>query len=112
MWKILNKCIPNPNITFRTPSRLGIQAVIPGLNMRARAANRTLYDESFFVRGPSLWNVLPNDLTTIQTLSKFKASLDALLNILIDCPPITGCIRAHDNSLPEVLSLRRMNQGQ
>lgn len=112
MWKILNKIVPNPNVAFRPPSRLGIQAIIPPINTRGRAANRTTYDGSFFVRGPILWNCLPSDLTTIQTMSQFKKKLDILINSLPDNPPVSGCTRAHNNSLPEVLSLRRINQGQ
>ena len=109
MWKLLNKIVPNPNISFRPPSRLGVQAVIPAINARGRSAHRTLYDESFFVVGPTLWNSLPSGLTTIQTMSKFKTGLDILIDALPDDPPVTGYVRAHNNTLPEVLSLRRMN---
>ena len=112
MWKMLNKFIPNTNIKFRPPSRLGIQAIVPAINTRARVANRTLYDGSFFVLGPTLWNALPSELTTIQTIAGFKKKLNNLVDSLPDNPPITGYMRAHNNSLPEVLSLRRINQGR
>ena len=111
MWKVLNNFIPNPNINFRPLSRLGVQAIIPAINTRGRAVNRTLYDESFSVVGPTLWNSLPSELTTIQTMSKFKNALDILINALPDNPPVTGYVRAHKNSLPEVLRLSRMNDG-
>ena len=110
MWKVLNKVIPNPNIRFRPPSRLGIQAIIPSINMRTGAVNRTLYDNSFFVVGPVLWNSLPSKLTSIQVMSTFKNQLDILLNTLPDNPPVTGYMRTHTNSLPEVLSLSRRNE--
>ena len=108
---MLNKFIPNPNINFKPLSRLGVQAIIPAINTRGRAVNRTLYDESFSVVGPTLWNSLPSELTTIQTMSKFKNALDILINALPDNPPVTGYVRAHKNSLPEVLRLSRMNDG-
>ena len=97
--------MPNPNISFRAPSRLGIQAVVPslGLNISGSGACQTKFDESFSVVGPRLWNALPSSLTTIVSDTKFKNDLTGLLYELDDMPPVYGYTRAHDNSLPEVL---------
>ena len=103
MWKILHNEVPNPNVQFRTISRLGIQAVVPGLIPNTRATNRSLYDQSFSVIGPTLWNALPGQLTTIQSGTMFKNKLSKLINLLPDEPPVSGYVRAHSNSLPEVL---------
>ena len=105
MWKILNGSMPNPNVKFRAPSRLGIQAVVPSLgpNRSGSVACQTKYDESFAVVGPRLWNALPSNLTTIKSSGAFKSQLTKLLYKLEDMTPVYGYVRAHDNSLPEVL---------
>ena len=96
--------MPNPNVRFRPPSRLGIQAIVPSLNLNVSGftANQTIYD-SFAVIGPKLWNALPGNLTTVKTASKFQAQLMGLLFSLEDMPPTCGYMRARDNTLPEVL---------
>ena len=103
MWKILNNKIPNMNVQFRPQSRLGIQAVVPSLAPGSRAANRTIYEQSFAVIGPTLWNCLPCQLTTIECASSFKAKISALIYSLLDEPPVSGYMRAHGNSLPEAV---------
>ena len=105
MWKILHGEMPNPNIGFRPPSRLGIQAIVPSLslNMSGFTVNQSIYDSSFAVIGPKLWNALPGSLTTVESASKFQSQLTRMLYNLDDMPPTNGYMRAHDNSLPEVL---------
>ena len=103
MWKILHRQIPNANVTFRPLSRLGIQAVVPGIVTSSRSAIQTRYDQSFSVIGPALWNVLPSQLTTIECQSKFKNRLSEFIQSLPDEPPVSGYMRAHANTLPEVM---------
>ena len=112
MWKILHGKMPNPNVRFRPPSRLGIQAIIPSLslNISGFTTNQTKYDSSFAVIGPKLWNALPGNLTTVDTASMFQSQLTKMLYSLEDMPPTYGYRRAHDNSLPEVL--RRADERQ
>ena len=75
MYKILHKVNPNDvGIIFKPESRLGIQAVVPSLNISSTAANQTLYDRSFAVVGPRLWNALPKFLTLNCTSAEFKNS--------------------------------------
>ena len=105
MWKILHGKMPNPNIQFRPLSRLGIKAILPSLslNVSGSASNQSIYDASFSVVGPKLWNSLPGNVTTIESESKFRSQLTNLLYKLEDAPPTSGYMRAHDNSLPNVL---------
>ena len=105
MWKILHGKMPNPNISFRQPSRLGIKANLPSLslNVSGFVANQSVYDSSFAVIGPKLWNALPSSLTMMESAYKFKSQLTRMLYLLDDMPPTVGYVRAHDNSLPEVL---------
>ena len=105
MWKILNGKMPNPSITFKAPSRLGIQAMVPSLalNRSGSLASQRRFDESFAVVAPRLWNALPGSLTTIQSDTKFKNDQTKLLYKLDDMPPVYGYVRAQHNSLPEVL---------
>ena len=75
MWKILYGKAPALSITFRDPSRLGIQAELPPLSHVARRANQSLYDGSFAMTGPALWNALPAHLHTISKFESFKSDL-------------------------------------
>ena len=52
-------CPNNLQIKFTDPIRLGIKR------------NQTLYEHSFAVLGPRLWNTLPKDLTVISCQQKF-----------------------------------------
>ena len=56
-------------------------------------------DQSFAVIGPTLWNCLPCQLTTIECPSSFKAKISALIYSLLDEPPVSGYMRAHAYSL-------------
>ena len=107
MWKILHQINPNDvGIVFRPESRLGIQAIVPSLNRSSTAANQSIYDRSFAVVGPKLWNVLPKFLTSINDSAEFKNSLTSYLAVLVDEPPVFGYTRRHNNTLLEVTHLR------
>ena len=90
------------NVEFRSPSRLGLQALVPGINRTSTSANQTLYENSFAVVGPRLWNALPGRLATMDSESKFKFNLTDYLMTLPDEPPVHGYARSHNNTLPEV----------
>ena len=103
MWKILLRKVPNDvNITFRPISRLGVQAILPSLPRNCSQRNRTLYDSSFAVVGPSLWNHLPSWLNTITSEDSFKYKLTEYMMQLDDEPPVHGYPRAHNNTLGDV----------
>ena len=63
MWKILNGCSPNDiDINFCDQSRKGVRAKVPPLCKSSSLRNQSLYDHSFIVQGPRLWNTLPAHL--------------------------------------------------
>ena len=57
MWKTIHGIFPNDlQIKFTDPLRLCIKAVVPAISRAARQRNQTLYEHSFAVLGPRLWN--------------------------------------------------------
>ena len=62
--KILHGICPNNDliIQFAPPSRLGVKAIIPNLNTAASQRLQTLYDKSFAVLCPRLWNTIPTEV--------------------------------------------------
>ena len=108
MWKILNEVCPNDvGVEFRAESRFGVQAVVPSLVRRSSQANQSLYDRSFAVVGPKLWNLLPANISVLSSASQFKTRLTQYLVGLPDEPPVAGVAKRHNNSLPEVVGLAR-----
>ena len=111
VWKILNNISPNDiNIKFRPARRLGVQALVPSLISTSSATNQSIYDRSFAVVGPRLWNVLPRSLTTLSSAAQFKSSLTGWIRGLMDEPPVAGYVRGHSNTLPEVAMIVRIRQ--
>ena len=102
MWKMLYGEAPKlESISFRTPSRLGIQAELPPLRRSARQANQSLFDESFAMSGPTLWNVLPAHLHTMSKFQSFKTALTKFLKTIPDYPPVSGYPSSGSNSIIE-----------
>lgn len=100
MWKILNELTSNDiNVQFSMRHRLGYQAKVPPISRVSSAANQSLRDTSFSVRGPRLWNCIPYRLTTIQDLSAFKNQLTRFLMSVPDNPPVRGYTTANSNSI-------------
>ena len=100
MWKILNNCSPNDiAVEFSQPSRLGIKAKLPPLRKNGRMHHQTMYDNSFAVLGPKLWNAIPADLSISETFDDFKNKLTKFLESFPDNPPTTGYIAVNGNSL-------------
>ena len=94
VWKIINKLTPNVlEIQFTTSKRRGIRAKVPPLNMKATQRARSLYESSFAVMGPKLWNSIPSHLTTIAKKDAFKVALSKYLMRIPDEPPIDGFTR-------------------
>ena len=102
-WKILNRVVPNDiEMEFRPESRNGIQAKVPTLLNVSRAANNSLFENSFAVVAPKLWNCIPASLSCIQSEETFKNGLTEFLKKLPDEPPAPGYVRRHRNTLMEV----------
>ena len=60
MLKILHSVVPNYcDIKFKVTPRQGSVAIIPSLSVTSPSGNLSLYDASFAVHGPKLWNKIP-----------------------------------------------------
>ena len=100
MWKILNGKTSNDlQVRFVSRPRLGNLAVVPPKSKSSSAANQTLFDSSFSVQGPILWNAMPHHLNIIQDLEQFKSKLTQFLLSIPDRPPIRGCNPNNKNTL-------------
>ena len=111
MWKILQTFCPNDlKIQFTEPSRLGTKAVVPSLSRLARTRNQTLYENSFAVLGPRLWNTLPKDLTCISSQHEFKEKLSSYVSSFPDLPPVRGYTCPNSNSLLDWLMNKAVAQ--
>ena len=100
VWKILNKKYPNiTDIEFHTTARRGIVAKVPSLPKNCKQKHLTLYESSFAVLGPRLWNTLPAEITLIDDLEAFKIALyNNFLRNMPDKPPVRGPQYAHVNT--------------
>ena len=108
MWKILHNIVPNCcNIEFTETSRHGTRAVIPSLSRCSSSRNQTLYDSSFAVRGPKLWNKVPASVKAELTFDGFKVSLSKFLALIPDNPPVPGYVCNWSNSLVDFTPSRQ-----
>ena len=105
-WKILHGVAPG-SIKFKPLSPRGIRAVYPPRPNHSTSTkrSRTLYENSFAVKAPKLWNSLPARVTLAYPLTSFKTALQRHLDTIPDRPPIDGYAAANNNSL---LDWRRM----
>ena len=100
MWKVLHgKCPNNVNIQFSATLRHGQKAVIPTLNKSSSQRNQTLYDNSFAVIGPRLWNLIPPNMHTIEDPLHFKEMLTTFVKSFPDEPLVAGYSCRNGNSL-------------
>ncbi len=100
MWKLLNNTTSNDlQVQFVSRPRLGNLAKIPTVNRSSTAANSSLYDASFAVMGPKLWNAIPYHLNVITELNSFKRQVTKFLLSVPDTPPIRGYTTPNSNSL-------------
>ena len=107
MWKILNNVAPNCcGIKFTETSRHGTRAIIPSLSRSSSLSNQTLYDSSFAVRGPKLWNTVPENIRAAVSFDSFKVSLSEFLALIPDNPPITGYSCSWSNSVVDYTPAR------
>ena len=99
MWKILTGKAPNDlQIHFYMNQRNSIKATVPRLP--SHRLNTALFDKSFSVLGPKLWNLLPRECTlTLHSLDKFKHQLGVFLEQFPDLPPCNGYFTSNSNSL-------------
>ena len=101
MWKIINNVSPNDlEFTITNNPRRGIKVKVPSINTNASQRSQSLYDSSFGVMGPRLWNILPKKISLITNKTTFKTSLTKHLERIPDEPPVDGYTR--HNSLLEI----------
>ena len=93
-WKILNDLTNNDiGITFsngKNLTRSGSTAcIVPPVPRGVPAGVATLYEHSFAVKAPQLWNCLPSKAVDkdASSLSAFKSSLGTFLDKVRDMPP-------------------------
>ena len=86
-------------LLFSSSERRGIRALVPALTRGATAKAQRMFDDSFAVMGPRLWNCIPAATTRISKLSTFKTSLGRFLDQLPDRPPTVGYPSIHNNSI-------------
>ena len=100
MWKILHgKCPNDVQVSFKPISRRGIQAEVPPLPTKRSQRNQSLYENSFAVMGPRLWNSIPEALQQINDQQQFKIQLTQHLNEIPDEPAIPGYSCRNSNSI-------------
>ena len=89
MFKILNGLINNDlNIHFVSRPRLGNLAEIPPVHKHSMGANKTLYENSFAVQGPKLWNAIPYKLNVTTDINVFKKRLTKFMLMVPETPPV------------------------
>ena len=100
VWKVYQHIAPNDlDIVFYYNDRLGVKAKIPPLPKQSKESANTLYNNSFAVIGPTLWNILPRNVTLKDTLDSFKTALNKFLKTVPDRPPTPGYTSSNNNSL-------------
>ena len=100
MWKVLHGSVSNDlRISFVTRPRTGVKAVVPPLKGGATTYHQTVYDNSFAVIGPRLWNCLPPNINKIEAFDPFKRLLTSLLLRIPDLPPVRGYTPPNTNSI-------------
>ena len=77
---------------FSAPSRLGIQGQVPRISRYSSLRNQSLYDNSFAVIAPRVWNTFPGHVHQLADTQNFKNKLTDYLNSIPDNPPVSGVV--------------------
>ena len=75
-------CMANFPMIFRYSSRMGLKSIVPPCAKLAKQRYQTLYEHSFAVLGPRLWNTVPKVLSNISCQQEFKDKLTTCLSHL------------------------------
>ena len=107
MWKIFYGKVSNDlEISFVDNLRFGPRAIIPSIVTSSANKAQTLTDNSFAVKGPQFWNIVPKHIKNINKLELFKVELDKWLQNFPDRPPVHGYMVQNDNSILDWNSTR------
>ena len=101
LWKICQGAVPNDlDIQFYDHTRLGTRCKIPAMKRKSTTLSRSIYDHSFAVRGPKLWNAIPKNIKCAPSFEVFKSKLTShLMSIIPDLPPVPGYTTPNSNSI-------------
>ena len=98
LHKIINNTVANNlNITTSYSERRGLHVNVPPILKHTKHRFQTLYDSSFTVLAPRLFNTLPKSIRGEVRFEPFKSKLTAYLLSIADQPPING--EASGNSI-------------
>ena len=99
LWKIWQGAVPNDlDIQFYDHTRLGTRCKIPAIKRNSTTLSRSIYDHSFAVRGPKLWNA--KNIKFAPSFEDFKSKLTShLMSIIPDLPPVPGYTTPNSNSI-------------
>ena len=93
--KIYHNLAPNDlNITFHENLRLGTQCKRFSFQCK-RAHVNTLRSNFFTHIAPKLYNVIPKEVKSANTINAFKSRLDQFLRKIPDNPPTAGYVRQY-----------------
>ena len=112
IWKILEGHVPNFGISINYHIRRGRLCVIPTVKQSAPARIKTIRYASFAIKGPQLFNTMPEHIRNMKGCStlEFKKALDSFLENVPDEPRIPGhqkFCRADSNSLVDMIAAYR-----
>ena len=86
-------------MTFKENVRHNSIKAVLGTLPKAKGRILTVYENSFKINSAKLWNVLPPELTYINSFNAFKLGLDQFLSKVPDEPPLSGYPKKSNNSL-------------
>ena len=100
-WKIWQGAVPNDlDIKFYDHTRLGTRCKIPDIKRNSTTLSRSIYDHSFAVCGPKLWNAIPKNIKCAPSFEVFKSKLTShLMSIIPDLTPVPGYTTPNSNSI-------------
>ena len=102
LWKIWQGAVPNDlDIQFYDHTRLGTCCKILAIKkIKSTTLSRSIYNHSFTIRGPKLWNAIPKNIKCAPSFEVFKSKLTShLMSTIPDLPPVPGYTTPNCNSI-------------
>ena len=101
VWKIIKGIAPNDlELKFYDHIRLGTRCCVPPIPKKAPSYAKSIFDNSFAVIGPRLWNILPRSVTCAPSIESFKSRMTShIMSTYPDQPPVPGYTSPNSNSL-------------
>ena len=91
IWKVLEGKVPNCGIENYDNLRLGRVCRIPPIT-KGSTKIQTLRENSFQIKGPQLFNILPEKIRNMKkcSIDDFKFALDKFISNIPDEPNVKG----------------------